>query len=61
LASRRQGGLGLGACWGEEKARALLVEAGFSTVAVERVEGDPVNARHSSSAPTADPKSPSSR
>lgn len=42
--SLAQGGEGLGACWGEEKARELLAEAGFSTVVVERVEGDPVNA-----------------
>jgi SAM-dependent methyltransferase len=42
--SLAQGGEGLGACWGEETARELLAEAGFSTVAVERVEGDPLNA-----------------
>jgi SAM-dependent methyltransferase len=42
--SLAQGGEGLGACWGEEKARELLAEAGFSTVSVSRVEGDPTNA-----------------
>jgi Zn-dependent membrane protease YugP len=42
--SLAQGGEGLGACWGEEKARELLAEAGLSTVAVERVDGDPLNA-----------------
>lgn len=42
--SLAQGGEGLGACWGEEKARELLAEAGFSTMVVERVEGDLVNA-----------------
>jgi SAM-dependent methyltransferase len=42
--SLAQGGEGLGACWGEEKARELLAEAGFSSVDVSRVEGDPLNA-----------------
>lgn len=42
--SLAQGGEGLGACWGEEKARELLGEAGFAAVDVSRVEGDPFNA-----------------
>ena len=42
--SLSQGGEGLGACWGEEKARELLTEAGFSTIEVSQVEGDPLNA-----------------
>jgi 2-polyprenyl-3-methyl-5-hydroxy-6-metoxy-1,4-benzoquinol methylase len=42
--SLAQGGEGLGACWGEEKARQLLTEAGFPSVDVSRVEGDPLNA-----------------
>jgi SAM-dependent methyltransferase len=42
--SLAQGGEGLGACWGEEKARELLAEAGFTCVDVSRVEGDPLNA-----------------
>jgi 2-polyprenyl-3-methyl-5-hydroxy-6-metoxy-1,4-benzoquinol methylase len=42
--SLAQGGEGLGACWGEEKARELLSEAGFSSVDVSRVDGDPLNA-----------------
>jgi 2-polyprenyl-3-methyl-5-hydroxy-6-metoxy-1,4-benzoquinol methylase len=42
--SLAQGGEGLGACWGEEQARALLAEAGFRSVEVTRVEGDPLNA-----------------
>jgi SAM-dependent methyltransferase len=42
--SLAHGGEGLGACWGEEKARELLAEAGFSRVAVSTIEGDPVNA-----------------
>jgi 2-polyprenyl-3-methyl-5-hydroxy-6-metoxy-1,4-benzoquinol methylase len=41
--SLAQGGEGLGACWGEEKARELLSEAGFASVEVSRVEGDPLN------------------
>jgi 2-polyprenyl-3-methyl-5-hydroxy-6-metoxy-1,4-benzoquinol methylase len=42
--SLAQGGEGLGACWGEEKARELLTEAGFTAIEVSRVEGDPLNA-----------------
>jgi 2-polyprenyl-3-methyl-5-hydroxy-6-metoxy-1,4-benzoquinol methylase len=42
--SLAQGGEGLGACWGEEKARELLSEAGFMAIEVSRVEGDPMNA-----------------
>jgi SAM-dependent methyltransferase len=42
--SLAQGGEGLGACWGEEKARELLAEAGFASVEVSRVERDPLNA-----------------
>jgi 2-polyprenyl-3-methyl-5-hydroxy-6-metoxy-1,4-benzoquinol methylase len=38
------GGEGLGACWGEEKACELLAEAGFPTVEVSKVDGDPLNA-----------------
>jgi 2-polyprenyl-3-methyl-5-hydroxy-6-metoxy-1,4-benzoquinol methylase len=41
--SLAQGGEGLGACWGEEKARELLAEAGFASVSVSSVEGDPFN------------------
>ncbi len=29
--------------WGEQRALELLGEAGFSSVAVEDVEGDPLN------------------
>jgi SAM-dependent methyltransferase len=42
--SLAQGGEGLGACWGEEKARELLAEAGFTSVAMTLIEGDPINA-----------------
>lgn len=36
-------GVGLGTMWGEQKARQMLAEAGFSRVEVERIEGDLVN------------------
>ena len=39
-----QGGEGLGAMWGEQKARELLAEAGFSSVDVHLLEHDPFNA-----------------
>jgi 2-polyprenyl-3-methyl-5-hydroxy-6-metoxy-1,4-benzoquinol methylase len=42
--SLAQGGDGLGAMWGEEKARALLAEAGFTSVEVHLLEHDPFNA-----------------
>jgi SAM-dependent methyltransferase len=42
--SLAQGGDGLGAMWGEQKARELLAEAGFSAVAVHLLEHDPFNA-----------------
>jgi 2-polyprenyl-3-methyl-5-hydroxy-6-metoxy-1,4-benzoquinol methylase len=42
--SLAQGGDGLGAMWGEEKARELLAEAGFTSVAVHLLEHDPFNA-----------------
>jgi len=35
-------GAGLGAMWGEQKARQMLTEAGFTHVDVARVEGDDV-------------------
>jgi SAM-dependent methyltransferase len=37
------GGPGLGAMWGEQKARQMLAEAGFGDVRVDRVEGDMMN------------------
>ncbi|MEO6197396.1 MAG: class I SAM-dependent methyltransferase [Dehalococcoidia bacterium] len=37
------GGEGLGTCWGEELAKELLAEAGFSSVQTTQVEGDPIN------------------
>jgi SAM-dependent methyltransferase len=36
-------GAGLGAMWGEQKAREMLAEAGFSQVDVKRIEDDPFN------------------
>ena len=41
--SLEQGGVGLGTAWGEQSARRMLSEAGFSEVAVEQVEGDIFN------------------
>ena len=41
--SLAQGGEGLGAMWGEQKAQELLNNAGFGTVAVHRLEHDPFN------------------
>lgn len=37
-------GEGLGTMWGEQKARELLTEAGFNSIDVTRIEGDPQNA-----------------
>jgi SAM-dependent methyltransferase len=42
--SLSQGGDGLGAMWGEQKARELLAEAGFTSVDVHLLEHDPFNA-----------------
>ncbi len=42
--SLAQGGEGLGAMWGEQKARELLAEAGFGSVDVHFLEHDPFNA-----------------
>jgi 2-polyprenyl-3-methyl-5-hydroxy-6-metoxy-1,4-benzoquinol methylase len=42
--SLAQGGDGLGAMWGEQKARELLSEAGFSSVDVQLLDHDPFNA-----------------
>ena len=38
------GGTGLGTAWGEQRARAMLAEAGFADVAVHEAPGDPLNA-----------------
>jgi 2-polyprenyl-3-methyl-5-hydroxy-6-metoxy-1,4-benzoquinol methylase len=37
------GGAGLGTVWGEQRARAMLAEAGFTRVDTHGVEGDPIN------------------
>ncbi len=42
--SLADGGLGLGTMWGEETARTMLIEAGFTSVKVVRLDGDFVNA-----------------
>jgi len=42
--SLAQGGEGLGTLWGEQKARAMLTEAGFGSVEVHQLDHDPFNA-----------------
>jgi Zn-dependent membrane protease YugP len=41
--SLAQGGAGLGSMWGQELAPEMISKAGFSSVKVERVEGDLMN------------------
>jgi SAM-dependent methyltransferase len=41
--SLADGGMGLGAMWGEQKALEMLSDAGFTSVNVEHVDGDIVN------------------
>jgi 2-polyprenyl-3-methyl-5-hydroxy-6-metoxy-1,4-benzoquinol methylase len=41
--SLAQDGDGLGTCWGEQKARELLAEAGFTQISTGQVEGDFLN------------------
>jgi 2-polyprenyl-3-methyl-5-hydroxy-6-metoxy-1,4-benzoquinol methylase len=41
--SLAQGGEGLGAAWGEEKARQMLAEAGFTDVQVKQMPHDIIN------------------
>lgn len=41
--SLSQGGMGLGAMWGKEKATEMLREAGFSSVTVKQLAHDPIN------------------
>src|SRR6185369_1396518 len=41
--SLAQGGAGLGAMWGQEKALEMLSAAGFANVDVKRVDGDVLN------------------
>ena len=38
--SLSQGGAGLGTAWGEQLARQMLAEAGFTVLDVMRIEGD---------------------
>jgi ubiquinone/menaquinone biosynthesis C-methylase UbiE len=41
--SLAQGGAGLGAMWGEQRARQMLAEAGLTVQNVVRIEGDIIN------------------
>jgi Zn-dependent membrane protease YugP len=38
------GGAGLGTMWGDQVARRMLADAGFTSVDMQRVEGDIMNA-----------------
>ena len=42
--SLADGGMGLGTMWGEQTARKMLAEAGFTSVEAKRIDGDIVNA-----------------
>jgi SAM-dependent methyltransferase len=42
--SLADGGMGLGTMWGEQTARRMLAEAGFTSVEARRLDGDIVNA-----------------
>ncbi len=42
--SLADGGMGLGAMWGEQTATTMLSEAGFTSVEVRHIDGDIVNA-----------------
>ena len=37
------GGMGLGTMWGEQTARRMLAEAGFTEVDIRHIDGDIVN------------------
>ena len=41
--SLAEGGMGLGTMWGEQTARAMLAEAGFTSVSVAHLDDDFVN------------------
>ena len=41
--SLAQGGMGLGTMWGEQKARRMLTDAGFTSIEAAHVDGDIVN------------------
>jgi hypothetical protein len=42
--SLASGGMGLGTMWGEQTARTMLGEAGFTSVEARRLDSDIVNA-----------------
>jgi hypothetical protein len=41
--SLADGGMGLGTMWGEQKAREMLGDAGFTSIKTAHVDGDIVN------------------
>lgn len=42
--SLADGGMGLGTMWGEQTARTMLTEAGFTSVKTAHLDGDITNA-----------------
>ena len=38
-----EGGMGLGAMWGEQKAQEMLTDAGFPSIEAAHVDGDITN------------------
>lgn len=42
--SLADGGMGLGTMWGEQTARTMLAEAGFTSIEAAHIDGDIVNA-----------------
>jgi hypothetical protein len=42
--SLADGGMGLGTMWGEQTARKMLGDAGFSSIHTAHIDGDIVNA-----------------
>ncbi len=41
--SLADGGMGLGTMWGEQLARQMITDAGFSSVELRHIDGDIVN------------------
>jgi 2-polyprenyl-3-methyl-5-hydroxy-6-metoxy-1,4-benzoquinol methylase len=41
--SLAEGGMGLGTMWGEQKAREMLTDAGFTSIETAHVDGDILN------------------
>lgn len=50
--SLADGGMGLGTMWGEERALAMLADAGFQGISVHHLDDDPANNYYVASAPS---------